>query len=316
VTTDQAIREAKNRWARRRRRLIGYGQWQPFVDAAPTRQHVLAIQATGMGLHGIVKHTGVSIGSLEHLLYGKDGHPAVKIRTESAEVLLNYWPTLDDYEDRNVIDGTGTRRRMQALAVAGWPSKAVHRHVNVGGSQTIERLRFRTKVTARLARAIRDFYDDVAAKTAEDYGVKPSFATRTRTYAARSQWAGPEAWDSDTIDDPEANPDWTGHCGSDRGWWLHRLEDIPVCQPCEAAHAAWKAERAGLPKEERWIELGKARAGARTREADLAEDARELMRISGATVEQAADRLGVTKQHLQQAMLRHPEPADETAAAA
>ena len=53
MTTDQAIREAKNRWARRRRRLIGYGQWQPFTDAEPARRHVLAILGTGMGLAGI-----------------------------------------------------------------------------------------------------------------------------------------------------------------------------------------------------------------------------------------------------------------------
>lgn len=311
MTTDQALREAKNRWARRRRRLIGYGQWQPFTDAEPARQHVLAIQATGMGLAVIAKHTGVNRGSLDHLLYGSHPiPPAAQIRTENAQALLAYWPSLDDYEDRAVLDGTGTRRRMQALAVAGWPSKAIHQHIGVGNMQTVEKLRSRAKVTARLARAVRDFYDEVSAKTAEDYGVEPWIAVRTRTYAAKNQWAGPEAWDPDTIDNPAAVPDWTGYCGTDRGWWLHRLEDIPTCPACETAHEQWKAERAHLSRDERWSELGKARTQARTREADLAHDARELIRL-GADTEQAAERLGVTTSHLHQALKRHPEPVEQ-----
>ncbi|WP_020135106.1 hypothetical protein [Streptomyces sp. 351MFTsu5.1] len=317
MTTDQAVREAKNRWARRRRRLIGYGQWQPWSDAQPVREHVLAIKASGMGLAGIVKHTDVSIGSLEHLLYGNDGYPpAVKIRTESAQALLAYWPSLDDYEDGAIVDGTGTRRRMQALAVAGWPSKSVHRRVNVGGAQTFERLRYRTKVTARLARAVRDFYDEVSAKTAEDYGVEPWCAARCRTYAAKHQWAGPEAWDSDTIDDPDAHPDWTGECGTDRGWWMHTINAIPVCPRCETAHQAWLAERRHLSSPERFRQLALAKGAASQRGAALAADARELLRVTGHDIEQIAERLGVTKAHLYQELLRHPETAAEFGEAA
>lgn len=207
MTTEQAIREAKNRWARRRRRLIGYGQWQPFTDAAPVREHVLAIKATGMGLAGIAKHTGVNRGSLDHLLYGSDDFPpAEKIRTENAHALLDYWPHLDDYADRNIIDGTGTRRRMQALAAAGWSSHDVHRHVGSGHKQTFERLCTRDKVTARLARAVRDFYDEYSAKKPEEYGVEPWIAERTRAYATKQDWAPAIAWDDDTIDDPAAEP--------------------------------------------------------------------------------------------------------------
>ena len=207
MTTDQAIREAKNRWARRRRRLIGYGQWQPFTDAAPAREHVLAIKATGMGLAGIAKHTGVSRGSLDHLLYGSgDFPPAAVIRTENAEALLAYWPSLDDYENHNTIDGAGTRRRMQALAAAGWSSHAVHRHTGGAHKQTFERLYTCDKVTARLARAVRDFYNEYASKKSEEYGIPAWLAARTRAYAAKRDWAPAIAWDDDTIDDPAAEP--------------------------------------------------------------------------------------------------------------
>jgi hypothetical protein len=209
TTTDEAVREAAARQARRRRRLIAYGQWQPFVDASPVREHVQAIRAAGMSLAGIVKYTGVNSGSLDHLLYGKAPYPpAVKIRTENAEALLAYWPKLDDYDDGAVIDGTGTRRRIQALAAAGWPSNAIHAHVNHVTHKAIERLRTCDRVTARTARAVRDFYERVAEQTAEAHGVTPWIAGRTRTYARKYSYANAMAWDDDTIDDPNAAPDY------------------------------------------------------------------------------------------------------------
>lgn len=315
MTTDQAVREAKARWARRRRRLIGYGQWQPFVDAQPAREHILAVRATGMGLRTIANHTGVSVATLDHLIYGNKPHPpAVQIRTESARALLAYWPTLDDYDGGSVIDATGTRRRLQALAMTGWPVAALHQHLDFVTLSTIERLRFKEQVTARVARAVRDIYTWASAGTAEDHGITGWVAERGRKQAARRNWAPPNTWDDDTIDDPQALPDWTGRCGTDRGWWLHSINNIPTCQPCETAHQQWKAERAHLSHSERWAELARAKGAASNRGATIAADARELMHVSGLTVHQAAERLGVTRNHLQQELLRHPQTEQELAA--
>lgn len=314
MTTDQAVREAKARWARRRRRLIGYGQWQPFVDAEPARQHVLAIRATGMGLRTISSHTGVTVATLDHLIYGNSPYPpAARIRTESARTLLAYWPALDDYDGGSVIDATGTRRRLQALAAIGWPVSALHQHIDFVTVSSLERLRFNQQVTARVARAVRDVYGWASAGQAEDHGITGWIAVRARNQAASRNWAPPNTWDDDTIDDVDVHPDWTGHCGTDRGWWMHRLDRIPMCQRCDNAHTAWKTERAELTASQRWAQLGQARAAASNREANLAHDARELMRVSGLDVEAAAERLGVTRQHLQQALLRHPD--NEKAAA-
>lgn len=207
MTTDQAVREAAARQARRRRRLQAYGQWHPFTDATPVRAHVQAIRATGMSCAGIVRHTGVNSGTIDHLLYGKGPYPpAVKLRTENAEALLAYWPRLDDYDDGAVIGATGTRRRVQALAANGWPSNAIQQRINHITLKAVERLRVNERVTARTARAVRDFYNEVSAKPAEDYGVTPWIAARCRTYAVKHQYAGPMAWDDDTINDPTALP--------------------------------------------------------------------------------------------------------------
>jgi DNA-binding phage protein len=307
MTTDEAIREAKNRWARRRRRLIGYGQWQPFTDATPAREHVLAIKAAGMGLANIAARTGVNRGSLDHLLYGSPPiPPAAQIRTENAQALLAYWPTLDDYEDHNIIDGTGTRRRMQALAMAGWPSRAVHQRIGIAHAQTFERLYHCEKVTARLARAVRDFYNEFSAKKPEEHGVEAWIAKRARGNATKKNWSPAIVWDDDSIDDPASVPDWTGVCGTDRGYWVHKRQRLPMCARCEQAHVEWLAEHAHLTPQELNREQFRARAAAASREADLAADARELMRFY-VGLDQAAERLGVTKQHLQQALIRHPD---------
>lgn len=315
MTTEQAVREAKARWARRRRRLIGYGKWQPFTNAEPSRQHVLAIRATGMGLRTIAANTGVTVATLDHLIYGNKPHPpAVQIRTESARILLAYWPTLDDYDGGSVIDATGTRRRLQALAAIGWPVAALHQHIDFVTLSTIERLRFNKLVTARLARAVRALYTWASTGTAEEHGITGWVAERGRKQAARRNWAPPNTWDDDTIDDPEALPDWTGYCGTDHGWWTHNVHDIPACPPCETAHQQWKADHAHLTRSERWAALARAKGAASNRGATIAADGRELMRISGLTYEQAAERLGVTRNHLYQELLRHPQPETELAA--
>lgn len=210
MATDDGIRLAKNRWANRRRRLIGYGQWQPFTDAEPVRQHVLAIQASGMGLRPLARHTGVSVGSLDHLIYGSCPHPpAAKIRTETAEALLAYWPTLDDYVDESLVDATGTRRRLQALATLGWTNNAIHqrlRHLGVTSVKTIEVARVGDgRVTARLARAVRDFYAWAAKTPAEATGTEAWIAQRSRNLAAHRGWHGPLDWDD--IDDPNCQPE-------------------------------------------------------------------------------------------------------------
>ncbi|MFB6593968.1 hypothetical protein [Streptomyces diastaticus] len=208
MTSTDPIREAKNRWARRRRRLAGYGQWQPFVPAGPARAHVAAIQATGMGIATISKHTGVSIASLDHLMYGSGPYPpAVSVRPETAAALLAYRPRLDDYPDLGKVDATGTMRRLRALAVAGWPASQLRHRAGVAVT-TLEIVRRgdRKTVTARLARTVRAMTEELATTSPADHGVRPCMAARTSRQAVAAGWKPLMAWDDDTIDDPATRP--------------------------------------------------------------------------------------------------------------
>ncbi|MFF0277504.1 hypothetical protein [Streptomyces sp. NPDC004330] len=309
MSRTEAQRAAKTHNQRRRRRLMAYGQWQPMVDAEPARQHALRLQAGGLSIAAQAAKIGVPVPTLCGLLYGKNPYPPSKrIRPETAAAILSFTPTLDDYPAGARIDATGTVRRIRALAHLGWTSPTINDRLPCSAARTIEQVGRSPKLTVQVARSVRAVYRELSNVAAEETGVTPWIAQRRRNYAIAQGWAPPAAWDDDTIDDPNAQPDWTGFCGSDRGWWTHRLEKIPACQPCQDAHDDWLQERKHLSPADRYRALGVARGEASNRGAAIAEDARELMRL-GADYETAAARIGITRNHLQQELLRHPEPA-------
>jgi plasmid maintenance system antidote protein VapI len=261
------------------------------INATQTRAHAERLVAANWTHGQIAEAAHVARSVIGSLL---DGRPKVRSSTALAVLSIPIGPPPVPVVG---VDATGSMRRIQALMTIGHNCQTIARHTAVSDDK-ITRIAagWFTTVSPQTASAIaRAFRALVAA---------PGTSSRARGHARRNNWHGPLAWDD--IDDPNAVPDWTGHCGTDRGWWLHRLEKIPVCPPCQAAHEQWKTEHAHLTQQERWAELGLARAQARTREADLATDGRELMRL-GLDYEQTAERLGVTRNHLQQAMLRHPE---------
>ncbi|MDR3083700.1 MAG: hypothetical protein LBV60_22755, partial [Streptomyces sp.] len=92
------LNPANARWQARRRRLIAYGQWQPFVDAEPVRAHLKEINAEGMPIAAICEQLGMPhTSSLQHLMYGRAHYgPGQQVRRETAELVLNYWPSLAD----------------------------------------------------------------------------------------------------------------------------------------------------------------------------------------------------------------------------
>jgi hypothetical protein len=202
-----ALRSASARWQARKRRLVAYGQWQPFVDAAPVREHLKAVMATGMPIWAVCERLGLPHeSSLQHVLYGRGGYgPGEQVRRETAELVLAYWPALSDYPDASRIDPTGTRRRVEALGVVGW-SRA-----QIAGRAGMTEMAFRKacrkeRVTAWLARKVVEVYDACWNQDPVECGVSLNAAARVRAAAVRAGWHGPLAWDDDTIDDPTAVP--------------------------------------------------------------------------------------------------------------
>lgn len=191
----------------RRRRLKAMGQWNPFMEAEPVRQHLREVTATGMSYAAISAHLGLpSESSLQHLVWGRGKYgPGSKVARETGEMILSFWPTLKDFPDAALIDGTGTRRRVQALGVRGWSRNWIGEKTGMW-QHTFRRAIQQDRVTARLARRVAAIYDEYWNQDPLEHGISLNAVARVRAQASRAGWDGPLAWDDDTIDDPKAVP--------------------------------------------------------------------------------------------------------------
>jgi hypothetical protein len=277
----------------------------PLIDAEPARRHVRNLMAAGVSVVRIAEHAGISFAVVSGLLYtrGPGRGRAEKIRTENASRIMAV------HADKIVtyyVDPTGTHRRLQALMANGWPQMRLGPHIG-RHPVYVNALLQQPRIYGVTAVSVAAAYDRLWNQDPRQHGVKTGTYKKVRGVARAHGWAPPGAWDDDTIDDVSAHPEWTGHCGTDRGWWLHNVNDIPVCARCQEAHDAWLAERKHLPAVERFRQLGYAKGAASNRGAVLAADARELIRVSGLDLAQVAERLGVTRDYIQQELTRHPE---------
>ncbi|MEV7394910.1 hypothetical protein [Streptomyces sp. NPDC091215] len=137
-------------------------------------------------------------------------------------------------DDAPTVSAVGTARRLQALTVAGWPLARIARETGLTAGE-LARALTATTVPVSVARAVAAFYTRHQLASPGLCGVSHVHAQAARVRATAAGWAPHGAWDDDTIDDPAALPEWTGHCGTTRGADLHERHNIPLCPPCKAA---------------------------------------------------------------------------------
>lgn len=251
---------AANRDAESKRtRLKTYGQWEPYVDAGPAREHVRALAGCGIGWKRAAELAGVSTGAMSKLLYGgpSDRPPSKRIRPATAARILAVQPSPSSLASRALIPAIGTQRRLQALVAIGWSQARLAARLGML-RPNFGHLMLRPHVAAATARAVLELYRELwNMPPAEDGHRAKISASRARNHARAHGWPPPAAWDDDRIDDPGGQPA--------EGW-----------------------ERSSRP----------ALGGA-----ELAEEGSELIG-QGYTREQAADRLGVRRDTLDQALRR------------
>jgi hypothetical protein len=203
MTAEQ--REAYTRWDRNRRMLKSQGQWQPFVSAQPARERIWAMNAAGMPTRAIELRLSLPDGSLDALMWKRDGQFSQKVRQETAEAVMGYWPTLEDYPGHCLIDATGTRRRIQALITLGWTQVFLREKIGVS-KKAFQRLLTNSRITADLARRVVPLYDELWKRPPYVTEVSAVAADKVRQQALKAGFFGPLAWDDDQIDDPAALP--------------------------------------------------------------------------------------------------------------
>ncbi|UPZ27711.1 hypothetical protein MUK60_07665 [Streptomyces sp. LRE541] len=273
------------------RRLNGERNLVPIGEVLP---HIKMLRASGMSQTMIARQAGISQAVISYITTGRNK----TCQTEKARLILAVQPRrFTGNAERPAI---GSIRRVRALYSLGHSRAAISTlsGLSVASISLLAEGRWNV-IDNRAATALAGAYQELAHSRGTNW--------QNQRRAAAEAWAPPGAWDD--IDDPAAIPDWTGYCGTDRGYWTHQRQQLPMCPRCETAHQQWLAEHAHLTAQELNRARFAARNAAASREADLAHDARELMRVSGLDVALAAERLQVTRAHLQQALLRHPETA-------
>jgi hypothetical protein len=161
-----------------------------------------------------------------------------------------------------LLDGCGTRRRLQALTAIGYPKAQLARRLGLTPKQFRALMR-RNMITPVAAIAVRALYDRL-------WDQPPSglAAVRARTYAAAVGWPPPLAWDDwpgepYCIDDPGCGP---APCWrrSSRTTWPEKdlAADAAFIMATQGCTRAVAAARIGVSKD------ALDRALARTRELE------------------------------------------------
>lgn len=183
--------DARRRYSRNRTKLRQYGQ-PGRLPARVAAEHVRTLLAAGMPWNEVLAATGVSRGAMANLM--KDG-ARVTITTHMRVIAVPI--PADRRPSAQHMDGTGVRRRMQALARAGWSNVALAGFLGVSPSRipqlvTAEQVTFAT-------------FERVVALYRRLEGTEGPCAAAARR-AERRGWARPVDWDALDIDDPCARP--------------------------------------------------------------------------------------------------------------
>lgn len=190
-----------------RTRQLAYGRWESvYVDAEPARLHLKSLQAAGLGTRRIAALAGVNRKTLQYLTAGRPDRgtpPSHQITADNAaRILAVEVPEVAHRAaaDHQLVDATGTVRRLQALVAYGYPRVALMARIGVQQSNGVHLFDTDTRhVLAVTARKVESMFAELQ--------LVPGPSSRARGDGRRRGWPVPLQWDEDTIDDPYAEPD-------------------------------------------------------------------------------------------------------------
>lgn len=236
-------------------RLRAYGQWEPYVDAQPARDHVRLLAEYGIGHLRVATLAGISSGPVSRLLYGMPGRPPTRrIRPETHAKILAVRPILDNLADFARTDGTGARRRLQALTARGFTGTFLAARLGMEQTNLSKLLRADGKLEAVTVRAVFALYDELWNADPAVHGIARGASTYARTVARKYGWLVPMAW-GEEIDDPMFVPD----VGDDMPQPLVIAENVEFIRRTTEATDEQIAERLGISRDVLQKNLARAR---------------------------------------------------------
>lgn len=186
----------------KRDRLKAYGRYEsPLVDSAPTITKIETLRTDGWTHREIATAAGMKYAEQVQTLLARRVRK-VHRDTEAAVLGIRSKPPKPQ---NGLVDPTGTRRRLRALARMGWSWLALAEASGHGwDNQFISRAATGDKaVMAKTADAVRELYERLA-----DEPPRPGRgATRARNRAIADGWLAPIEWTGIDMDDPDAEPE-------------------------------------------------------------------------------------------------------------
>jgi plasmid maintenance system antidote protein VapI len=186
TTTDTRIRNLDHKRGRLRRQRGIAG----LIDGHTVAAHLKTCIESGWTRLEIATHTGISDRAIRYILAGQP-----TVQRDNALRLLAVKPR------RNHRSGTvGIIRRTRALARAGYPIAWTATQTGCSNRYIYEIL---NGAVNEISRDLADRFADLYRR----HEATPGPSEKARIAAAAKGWPGPEAWDVDTIDDPDTEPD-------------------------------------------------------------------------------------------------------------
>ena len=237
MPTDEERARAKRRAYLKSQGMGGY------VDASEMQARIRKLyDVHQVPFQRIADRTGVDLSNVRSHYYGRaitrDNAPLTTCfwKTHNAIMTTSFGPA----DVRVNIRGHGTVRRLQALIAAGFPQQWL---AETTGRSLAHLNRFILKehaeVSAEHAAVVEQVYRKYSEVDPVDVGVPPRSKAYAQTVAKKYGYHPASCWDEDTIDNPDAIPEYTGECGSEEGYRIHVRESMagrrnPPCAACKA----------------------------------------------------------------------------------
>ncbi|MCR2051999.1 hypothetical protein NSA19_03840 [Actinomyces bowdenii] len=198
---------------RRRRKQYQMGlkpDVAPLVPAARVAEHLAQLRAAGVTHREVAARVGKSYSAIRRYAYLRRGRVRFDSVKEIMAIPVPEAPVapvvaLGMGGGDGYVDAVGSRRRLQALAVMGWPLWGQARRMGMSTAALSDiRLGHVTTVRARTAATIAAWYRYMVTHPPMPH--ERSAASDARTRRVGAGWVGPMAWDQGTIDDPQARP--------------------------------------------------------------------------------------------------------------
>lgn len=181
----------------RRRKLLAYGRWAPFVDATVTRNHVRVCSAAGIGHRRLAELSGVTLSHIRAIAAGRTR----RVRPHTAASIRRITPDDRSYAAGARVLSRGVQRRLQALYAVGWSPSAVGVHMGMAGVNVSRVLRC-DQVTVRTRDRYTAVYDRLWCVPPTN---SPASQERMRTRALLEGWVPPLGWDDIDTDETPAD---------------------------------------------------------------------------------------------------------------